>query len=183
MVKTGAAAFDLHDGPVQVMLISSVKDVAFALNNLIAVTKAASGKPIDHPEMKRLKESAKVMVTNVTSLLRTVKTIEDKAQQGRHALEITIESIGQQLDYYHHHDNKSSSVQATPEDLIIVTKQVKIGKLDEKRRIERKNSFRLPQQHRKRSMRGNRYDKKILLSLRILDGKPPQICWRSVKPV
>ena len=107
------------------MLISSVKDVALALNNLINVTKAASGKPIDHPEMKQLKESAKIMVMNVTSLLRTVKTIEDKTQQGKNALEITIESIGHQLEFYPE-ENRSTNLRVTPEDLILVTKQVKI---------------------------------------------------------
>lgn len=39
----------------------------------------------------------KVMVTNVTSLLKTVKTVEDEAVRGTRALESTIEAIGQEV--------------------------------------------------------------------------------------
>lgn len=105
------------------MLINSVKDVALALNNLINVTKLASGKNIDDPDMQKLKESAKVMVTNVTSLLRTVKTVEDESQRGTNALEMTIESIGQELLVYNNESKPSN--RTTPEELIRVTKQVK----------------------------------------------------------
>ena len=37
------------------------------------------------------------MVTNVTSLLKTVKTVEDEAARGTRALEATIEAIGQEV--------------------------------------------------------------------------------------
>ena len=37
------------------------------------------------------------MVTNVTSLLKTVKTVEDEAARGTQALESSIEAIGQEL--------------------------------------------------------------------------------------
>jgi talin len=107
------------------MLINSVKDVALALNNLINVTKSASGKNIDDPEMQKLKESAKIMVTNVTSLLRTVKSAEDESQRGTNALEITIESITQELQLYN--NGQIITNQTTPEDLIRVTKQITIA--------------------------------------------------------
>lgn len=38
-----------------------------------------------------------VMVTNVTSLLKTVKAVEDEATKGTRALEATIEHIRQEL--------------------------------------------------------------------------------------
>ena len=38
-----------------------------------------------------------VMVTNVTSLLKTVKSVEDEATRGTRALESTIEAIGQEV--------------------------------------------------------------------------------------
>jgi talin len=101
VVKLGAASLGADDGEAQVMLINSVKDVALALNNLINVTKTASGKHIDDPEMQKLKESAKIMVTNVTALLRTVKSVEDEAQRGTNALEATIDSIAQDLRIFH----------------------------------------------------------------------------------
>ena len=37
------------------------------------------------------------MVTNVTSLLKTVKTVEDEAARGTRALESTIEAISQEI--------------------------------------------------------------------------------------
>lgn len=37
------------------------------------------------------------MVTNVTSLLKTVKAVEDEATKGTRALEATIEHIRQEL--------------------------------------------------------------------------------------
>lgn len=37
------------------------------------------------------------MVTNVTSLLKTVKTVEDEAARGTQALESSIEAIGQEM--------------------------------------------------------------------------------------
>lgn len=37
------------------------------------------------------------MVTNVTSLLKTVKAVEDEATRGTRALEATIEFIKQEL--------------------------------------------------------------------------------------
>ena len=41
------------------------------------------------------------MVTNVTSLLKTVKTVEDEAVRGMRALESTIEAIGQEVKVSH----------------------------------------------------------------------------------
>lgn len=122
MVKTGAASLGANDGEAQIMLVNSVKDVAVALNNLINVTKSASGKNIDDPEMQKLKECAKIMVTNVTSLLRTVKTVEDKTQRGTNALESTIQSIAQELQTYS--NGQRTGNYATPEELIRATKQV-----------------------------------------------------------
>ncbi|CAF3470464.1 unnamed protein product [Rotaria socialis] len=122
VVKLGAASLGADDGEAQVMLINSVKDVALALNNLISVTKSASGKSIDDPEMQKLKESAKIMVTNVTSLLRTVKSVEDEAQRGTNALEATIESIAQELRLFN--NGQIPTNQTTPEELIRVTKQI-----------------------------------------------------------
>ena len=109
------------------MLINSVKDVALALNNLIGVTKSASGKKIDDPEMQKLKESAKTMVTNVTSLLRTVKTVVDETQRGTNALETTIESISQELHAFNNGQSTIITMKTTPEELIRVTKQITIA--------------------------------------------------------
>lgn len=43
------------------------------------------------------------MVTNVTSLLKTVKTVEDEAVRGTRALESTIEAISQEVKVSHIH--------------------------------------------------------------------------------
>ncbi|KAH9517843.1 Talin-1 [Dermatophagoides farinae] len=122
-VKQGAATLGSNNSEAQVMLLNSVKDVAIALNELIDATKTASGKNINDPAMMHLKDSAKVMVTNVTSLLKTVKTVEDEQQRGTRALEATIDGIEGEIRSY-----ESGSMyinqDVTPEHLIRATKPV-----------------------------------------------------------
>lgn len=45
------------------------------------------------------------MVTNVTSLLKTVKAVEDEATRGTRALEATIEYMKQELTVRAHRDH------------------------------------------------------------------------------
>uniref|UniRef100_A0A673IVB9 Talin-2-like n=1 Tax=Sinocyclocheilus rhinocerous TaxID=307959 RepID=A0A673IVB9_9TELE len=97
VVKLGAASMGSEDPETQVVLINAVRDVAKALAELISATKCAAGKAADDPSMYQLKSAAKVMVTNVTSLLKTVKAVEDEATRGTRALEATIECIKQEL--------------------------------------------------------------------------------------
>ncbi|NWI14370.1 TLN1 protein, partial [Crypturellus soui] len=122
VVKLGAASLGSEDPETQVVLINAMKDVAKALADLISATKAAAGKAGDDPAVYQLKNSAKVMVTNVTSLLKTVKAVEDEATKGTRALEATIEHIRQELAIF------SSSVPpaktSTPEDFIRMTKGI-----------------------------------------------------------
>ncbi|NWW26181.1 TLN1 protein, partial [Falcunculus frontatus] len=122
VVKLGAASLGSEDPETQVVLINAVKDVAKALGDLIGATKAAAGKTGDDPAVYQLKNSAKVMVTNVTSLLKTVKAVEDEATKGTRALEATIEHIRQELAVF------SSPVPpakvSTPEDFIRMTKGI-----------------------------------------------------------
>ncbi|NWV57589.1 TLN1 protein, partial [Daphoenositta chrysoptera] len=122
VVKLGAASLGSEDPETQVVLINAVKDVAKALGDLIGATKAAAGKAGDDPAVYQLKNSAKVMVTNVTSLLKTVKAVEDEATKGTRALEATIEHIRQELAVF------SSPVPpakvSTPEVFIRMTKGI-----------------------------------------------------------
>ncbi|XP_011297358.1 talin-2 isoform X1 [Fopius arisanus] len=122
VVKYGAASLGTQNAEAQVMLINAVKDVASALGDLIHATKAASGKPINDPSMAHLKDSAKVMVTNVTSLLKTVKAVEDEHTRGTRALESTIEAIGQEIRASNAPDYQRGAV--TPEDLVRCTKSI-----------------------------------------------------------
>lgn len=122
VVKLGAASLGSEQPEAQVLLINAVKDVASALADLISATKNASGKNVSDPAMVNLKDSAKTMVTNVTSLLKTVKAVEDKTQRGTRALESTIEAVGQEIKVY-----DSSSIpdkKASAEDLIQYTKPI-----------------------------------------------------------
>lgn len=66
------------------------------------------------------------MVTNVTSLLKTVKTVEDEHQRGTRALEATIEAIGQEVRAYDSEELLPSR-RASPEDLVRVTKPVTLA--------------------------------------------------------
>ncbi|XP_013776088.1 talin-2-like [Limulus polyphemus] len=125
VVKFGAASLGSNNPEAQVLIINAVKDVASALGDLIQATKAASGKSINDPAMTNLKESAKVMVTNVTSLLKTVKSVEDEHSRGTRALESTIEVIGQEIRAFDLSDVPTKK--ATPEELVRVTKPVTIA--------------------------------------------------------
>lgn len=103
------------------MLLNAAKDVASALGALINATKNASGKSVSDPAMEELKTTGKVsncfelggfyfnsvglkltlyfvfqtMVANVSSLLKTVKSVEDKALRGTRALESTVDAVKQ----------------------------------------------------------------------------------------
>lgn len=123
VVKFGAASLGSNNPEAQVMLINAVKDVASALGDLIQATKAASGKSINDPTMNHLKESAKVMVTNVTSLLKTVKAVEDEHTRGSRALESTIEVISQEIRALHSIEQHGGGT-ATPEMLVRCTKPI-----------------------------------------------------------
>ncbi|VFV25885.1 talin-2-like isoform 1 [Lynx pardinus] len=106
VVKLGAASLGSNDPETQVVLINAIKDVAKALSDLIGATKGA----------------AKVMVTNVTSLLKTVKAVEDEATRGTRALEATIEYMKQELTVFQSKEvpEKTSS----PEESIRMTKGI-----------------------------------------------------------
>ncbi|XP_053145754.1 talin-1 isoform X2 [Hemicordylus capensis] len=122
VVKLGAASLGSEDPETQVVLINAVKDVAKALGDLIGATKAAAGKSGDDPAVYQLKNSAKVMVTNVTSLLKTVKAVEDEATKGTRALEATIEHIRQELAVFSSQVPPAKT--STPEDFIRMTKGI-----------------------------------------------------------
>ncbi|XP_058461814.1 talin-2 isoform X3 [Malaya genurostris] len=126
-VKHGAASLGSNQPDSQVMVMNAVKDVAAALGELINATKLASGKPINDPAMNDLKDSAKVMVMNVTSLLKTVKAVEDEHTRGTRAMEATVDAISQEIrGMQYAPDMHRASMQqlARPEDLITVTKHV-----------------------------------------------------------
>nr|KAF6503055.1 talin 2 [Molossus molossus] len=122
VVKLGAASLGSDDPETQVVLINAIKDVAKALSDLIGATKGAASKPADDPSMYQLKGAAKVMVTNVTSLLKTVKAVEDEATRGTRALEATIEYMKQELTVFQSREvpEKTSS----PEESIRMTKGI-----------------------------------------------------------
>ncbi|KAH8322033.1 hypothetical protein KR059_000878 [Drosophila kikkawai] len=122
-VKRGACSLGSSQPDSQVMVINAVKDVASALGDLINCTKLASGKPINDPSMQGLKESARVMVLNVSSLLKTVKAVEDEHTRGTRAMEATVEAISQEIRAMHTPPPVGSN-QVGPEDLIRVTMNV-----------------------------------------------------------
>ncbi|KAF7669193.1 hypothetical protein LDENG_00230790, partial [Lucifuga dentata] len=125
VVKLGATSMGSEGPETQVVLINAVRDVAKALAELISATKCAAGKPADDPSMYQLKNAAKVMVTNVTSLLKTVKAVEDEATRGTRALEATIECIKQELTVFQSKDVPDKST--TPEEFIRMTKGITIA--------------------------------------------------------
>lgn len=124
-VKLGAIALGSDDSDAQQMLLNAAKDVASALGALINATKNASGKPNNDPATEVLKTTGKTMVANVSSLLKTVKSVEDKALRGTRALESTIDAVKQAVLEV---QNPSMPVRdSTPEDLIRSTKGVTLA--------------------------------------------------------
>ncbi|XP_072517267.1 talin-2a isoform X2 [Salminus brasiliensis] len=122
VVKLGAASIGPDDPETQVVLINTVKDVAKALADLVGATKCAAGKAAEDPSMLQLKGAAKVMVTNVTSLLKTVKAVEDEATRGTRALEAAIEYIRQELIVFQ--SKEAPGKFSTPEEFIHMTKGI-----------------------------------------------------------
>eukprot|EP00795_Rhopilema_esculentum_P003812 gene3812-15100_t len=124
-VKFGAIALGSDDMEAQVMLLNAAKDVTSALNDLINSTKNASGKSPNDPSMDALKSSAKTMVTNVSSLLKTVRSVEDEAQRGLRAIESTVDAVKQAVIVLQ--AEAEPERKATPEELIRSTKGVTLA--------------------------------------------------------
>ncbi|KAG7294867.1 hypothetical protein JYU34_022754, partial [Plutella xylostella] len=116
VVKQGAISLGCNPPDRQVLLLNAARDVAAALRDLAAATAAASPRQADSLHVQNLKTAAKVMVTNVTSLLKTVKAVEDEHMRGIRALESTIESISQEVNVLMSPQAPKST--ATPEELI-----------------------------------------------------------------
>ncbi|XP_075064461.1 talin-2 isoform X1 [Mixophyes fleayi] len=114
--------FQMNTEHCRVVLINAIKDVAKALGDLIGATKGAAGKAADDSSMYQLKSAAKVMVTNVTSLLKTVKAVEDEATRGTRALEATIEHIKQELTVFQSKEVPEKTT--SPEESIRMTKGI-----------------------------------------------------------
>nr|A0A3G2LGI8.1 RecName: Full=Talin [Oscarella pearsei]AYN71349.1 talin [Oscarella pearsei] len=124
-VKKGAAALTSEDQEAQVLLLNAVRDVASSLGALITATKNASGKSVQDPAMEHLRTCAKAMVSNVSSLLKTVKSVEDEAARGARALESAIDAINAQLEELLSPNEPGRD--ASPEDIIRVTKGVTLA--------------------------------------------------------
>ncbi|CAK1592968.1 unnamed protein product [Parnassius mnemosyne] len=120
VVKQGAMSLGAGSAEPQVLVLNAARDAAAALRDLAAATAAASGKHVAHPDMQRLKHAAKVMVTNVTSLLKTVKAVEDEHTRGTRALESTIEAISQEIEVLM--SPAAPKCTATPEELVRCTR-------------------------------------------------------------
>uniref|UniRef100_A0A0K0EJV8 FERM domain-containing protein n=1 Tax=Strongyloides stercoralis TaxID=6248 RepID=A0A0K0EJV8_STRER len=123
-VKNGAISLHGDNAEAQVMVIHAVKDVASALANLIQATKNASGRQLHDPAMNNLKEAAKQMVSNVTGLLKTVKTIENESQRGTRALEATIEAIENEIKTYNNGEHYGHGGNYQVGDMIRATKSI-----------------------------------------------------------
>ena len=148
-VKLGAASLGSDQPDAQVLLINAVKDVASALTDLISAIKITTNQSNDDQNEETteysaslLRESAKNMVTNVQSLLKTVKTVEDEAARGTRALESAIEAIFQEIKLYSHFIASESqesdqlcdqeeelidNINTRPDDLIKATKQITLS--------------------------------------------------------
>ncbi|XP_050540702.1 talin-1 isoform X2 [Daktulosphaira vitifoliae] len=110
-VKAGAACVDNRE--VQINLIRSVKNVASALGELISGCFEVSS-------MDELKDKAKVLVTNVTTLLKTVKSVDDERTKNIFILESTVEAIEKELQK----NRLITNYETTTEELIHSAKHI-----------------------------------------------------------
>lgn len=104
LVKAGATSLD--DREVQITLIKAVKDVASSLGELIKGC-------YDAPSMDELKDKAKVLVTNVTSLLKMVKSVDDDRTKNTNLMKSTVEEIEKDLkgnNFVTTHETKTEDV-------------------------------------------------------------------------
>ena len=122
VVKTGATYLGSNESEAQVMLINAVKDVAFSLNDLLQAAKKASGKPNNDSAISEIKEATQIMISNVTSFLKTVKSVEDKQTRGTRALETTVESIAQEIRSFDM--NVEPKMKSSPEELLRITSSI-----------------------------------------------------------
>ena len=65
------------------------------------------------------------MVTNVTSLLKTVKAVEDEHTRGTRALESTIEAIAQEIRAFNSAERPKANL--GPEDLLRSTRPITLA--------------------------------------------------------
>ena len=65
------------------------------------------------------------MVTNVTSLLKTVKAVEDEHTRGTRALESSIEAIAQEIRAFDSSEPPRSK--SSPEDLVRATRPITLA--------------------------------------------------------
>ncbi|KAA0203024.1 hypothetical protein HAZT_HAZT004407, partial [Hyalella azteca] len=65
---------------------------------------------------------SRVMVTNVTSLLKTVKSVEDEHTRGTRALEATVEAIAQEIRAFD--SSEAPKTRASPEELVKASKPI-----------------------------------------------------------
>ena len=66
-----------------------------------------------------------IMVTNVTSLLKTVKAVEDEHTRGTRALESSIEAIAQEIRAFD--SSEAPKNRAEPEDLVRATRPITLA--------------------------------------------------------
>ncbi|KAG7240881.1 hypothetical protein INR49_023455 [Caranx melampygus] len=93
-----------------------------AQSSVTTITKLADVVKLGAASLGSEDPETQVMVTNVTSLLKTVKAVEDEATKGTRALEATIEHIKQELAVFSSSDPPPKTT--TPEEFIRMTKGI-----------------------------------------------------------
>lgn len=107
------------------MLLNAARDVAGALAALLHSVKAAAARTVkEDSALESLKSDAKVLVGSITSLLKTVKSVEDAAARGLRALEAAIEALDLDMQQP---DEAPEGVSSSPEDLMRGTRPVTLA--------------------------------------------------------
>ncbi|XP_036337556.1 talin-2 [Rhagoletis pomonella] len=115
MIQSGAAGARPNDTSTQHEISRNARDVSEKVAQVLAALQLILSFRL-----------LQVMVLNVSSLLKTVKAVEDEHTRGTRAMESTVEAISQEIRAIHS-PPPPGSAQCGPEDLIRVTKNVTLA--------------------------------------------------------
>lgn len=122
-MREAAQAVGASDGNAQVLLLNAARDVATALSSLLLSTKSAVGHEAGDPALESMKADATAMVTSLSSLVKTVQSVEDKHAQVERAVAASLEAIDADLSVLSAGE-RPSNMTATPEELLRSTQGI-----------------------------------------------------------
>ncbi len=95
--KAAASVLGPRDLNAQMLLLNAAKSLGGALGDLLSSARSTAGRGSNAESMAALTASAKEMVTRVSGVISTVKTLEDDSLKGARAVETAVKTIDDEL--------------------------------------------------------------------------------------